>query len=145
MLKHRSVCLFGPEAAALPFAAPWAAVLEAMRHNLDVYWPGIAARREGLDFIADYWVEFAVSTLCRILTTLEVSKVVSKAEALERWHRRLPPRWWPLIDEARRLRHAPAAPSCYGSPTQRMEDARAFVAYVRDRADVDAAIARSMN
>lgn len=131
LLKHRSIPLLGPSGAALPFEVAWEEVRAAMRHNLDGYWAGKAARPHL--FLSDYWVGFAVATLCRILTTLEDGELVAKTAALARWRTRLPDRWRSLIDEAWRIRHDPRAPSRYRTRGGRMRATLAFVAYARER------------
>ncbi len=131
LLKHHGLALLGPPTTALPIAVAWEDVRRAMRDNLDGYWAAKAARP--YLFVSDFWVEFAVTTLCRILSTLEDGEIVAKTVALDLWRGRLPERWRPLVDEARRLRHDPAAPSRYRSRLGRARAALAFVAFARER------------
>lgn len=84
-------------------------------------------------FLSDYWVMMAVTTLCRILTTLEEGEIIAKSPALKRWRGRLPIRWHPLIDEAWRIRHHLQTPSLYSSLYKRMKETLAFIEYVRER------------
>jgi hypothetical protein len=134
MVKHRSLTLHGPEGSDLPFEVPWSDVVSAMRYNLEVYWAQKSNGRHALNFLADYWVEFAVSTLCRILTTLEDGEIVGKEHALARWRGRLDARWHPLLEDARRLRASSTQESPFRSRLTRMRETCAFVAYVRERA-----------
>lgn len=133
MIKHKGIRLLGPEPAALPFEVAWQDVLAAMRYNLDGYWAG-QAKRPHL-FLSDYWVDFAVTTLCRILTTIEDGEIIGKSAALTRWRSRLPERWRLLIDETWRVRHQPAegAPPLYRWPLERAHETLAFLAYARQR------------
>ena len=133
IVKHKGMRLLGPEPAALPFEIAWQDVLEAMRYNLDGYWAGQA--RHPYLFLSDYWVDFAVTTLCRILTTIEDGEIIGKSAALQRWRSRLPERWGLLIDEAWRVRHQPdtGAPSRYRWPLERAHETLAFLAYARQR------------
>jgi hypothetical protein len=153
MIKHKGIRLLGPEPAALPFEVAWQDVLETMRYNLDGYWAG-QAKRPYL-FLSDYWVDFAVTTLCRILTTIEDGEIIGKSAALTRWRSRLSERWGLLIDEAWRLRHQPGAgaraegesadaqrpqapaaegaPALYRWPLERAHETLAFLAYARQR------------
>ncbi|MCC6314450.1 MAG: DUF4111 domain-containing protein [Thermomicrobiales bacterium] len=133
LVARRGIVLRGPAASTLPLAATWEAVREAMRFNLEVYWPRRAVLPRGFVFLTDYWVDFGTSTLCRILTTLEDGEIVGKDAALARWRERLPDRWRPLIDEAARIRSDRAASMRYRGRRARMRDARAFVAYARER------------
>ena len=85
----------------------------------------------------DYWfdagVEFGVSNLCRVLTTIEDGEIISKSAALTRWRARLPDRWQPLLDEAWRIRHHLSQPSRYRHRWQRMQETLAFIEYGRAR------------
>ncbi len=130
-LHHDGHPLCGPPPSSLALPVSWAAVVDTMHGNLFGYWPRRAAHPT--HFLDDFWVEFAVSTLCRILTTLEDGEIVSKDAAMVRWATRLPPRWGRLLAEAQRLRHQPDAPSRYRSPDERGQDARAFLSYVQER------------
>lgn len=129
--RHQGIRLFGPEPSASPFDVTWEDVLAVMRYNLDGYWAG-KARRPHL-FLFDYWVTWAVATLCRILTTIEEGEIIAKSPALQRWRDRVPERWQPLIDEAWRIRHHPDKASLYRNRIQRMRETLAFMAYVRAR------------
>ena len=97
-VKNKSIRLLGPERSTIPFEVAWQDVLETMRDNLDGYWAS-KAKRPYL-FLLDGWIELAVTTLCRILTTIEEEEIITKLVALKRWRDRLPTRWRPLIDEA---------------------------------------------
>jgi hypothetical protein len=134
MVKHRGLTLLGPAGSGLSFEVPWSDVVSAMRYNLEVYWAQRSEGRHALNFLSDYWVEFAVSTLCRILTTLEDGEIVGKEHALARWRNRLDARWHPLLEDAHRIRSSSAEESPFRSRLARMRETRAFVAYVRERA-----------
>jgi hypothetical protein len=131
ILKHRGVCLLGVEREQLPFDYPWQQVLLTMRFNLDVYFAG--KLKHPYIYLSPLAVEFAVSNLCRILSTIEDGEIVSKSASLKIWRQRLPPRWQRLLDEAWRLRHHPEQPSLYRFPWARMRDMLAFIRYVRKR------------
>ena len=131
MLKHASYALFGPDRATLPLVVTWEEVVEAMHYNLDTYWAGKATTPEL--FQSDYWVVFAVTTLCRILSTLEEGEIIGKTPALTRWRDRVPSRFRALLDEAWRLRTHRPTPALYCSTEERMSDTVAFLAYVRQR------------
>jgi hypothetical protein len=102
-----------------------------MRDNLDGYWASNAKRP--YRFLLDGWIEFSVSTLCRILTTIEEEEIITKSAALKRWRNRLPTRWSLLIDEAWRIRHHLPIRSLYRSRFKRMREVLAFIEYVRER------------
>lgn len=130
-LKNKSICLLGPDRSTLPLEVAWQDVLETMRDNLDGYWASNAKRP--YRFLLDGWIEFSVSTLCRILTTIEEEEIITKSAALKRWRNRLPTRWSLLIDEAWRIRHHLPIRSLYRSRFKRMKEALAFIEYVRER------------
>jgi hypothetical protein len=130
-IHHLGLVLHGPHPASLALPGSWDAVEAAMHHNLVTYWPARAA--EPGRFLDEYWVQFAVTTLCRILTTLEEQRMETKDDAVERWALRLPPRWHQLLRETTRIRHASDRPSFYSEPESRARDVREFLVYVQRR------------
>lgn len=130
-IQHYGLVLHGSSLSSLVLRVSWNAVEAAMHHNLVAYWPARAT--EPGRFLDDYWVQFAVTTLCRILTTLEDHRMESKDSALERWALRLTPRWHLLLREASRIRHAPDCPSLYRTPELRAHDLQEFLAHVQCR------------
>lgn len=131
IIKHNGLRLLGPERAELPLAVTWDDVLSTMRFNLDVYFAN-RVKRPYL-YLHAGMVEFAVSNLCRILTTIEEGEIISKSESLLRWRDRLPERWQRLLDEAWRLRRHLDQPSLYRHRFQRMSETLAFIHYGRER------------
>ncbi len=131
ILQHRGICLLGVEREHLPLDYPWQQVLRTMRFNLDVYF----ARKLKRSYIyfSPVAVEFAVSNLCRIFSTIEDGEIVAKSAALKIWRQRLPARWHRLLDEAWRLRHHPAQPALYRFAWTRLRDTVAFIRYARER------------
>lgn len=130
-IHHQGLVLHGPPPETLLLPTSWDTVENAMRHNLVTYWPARAA--EPGRFLDEYWVQFAVTTLCRILTTLEAQQIVTKDAAVERWSHHLPPRWHRLLRETLRIRHTPTRPALYSMPESRAQDVQAFLAYVQRR------------
>ena len=130
-IHHLGLVLHGPPPASLALPASWDAVEVAMHDNLVNYWPARAA--EPGRFLDEYWVQFAVTTLCRILTTIEEQRMETKDEAVERWALNLPPRWHRLLRETQRIRHVPGRLSLYSAPEARARDVHAFLAYVQQR------------
>jgi predicted nucleotidyltransferase len=99
--------------------------------RLDViYVPVSRLGKSGLEAVA---VEFAVSNLCRIFSTIEDGEIVAKSAALKIWRQRLPARWHRLLDEAWRLRHHPAQLALYRFTWTRLRDTVAFIHYARER------------
>lgn len=132
IMKNKGICLYGLERSQLPLEVSWKDVLATMQYNLNDYWKGKAQKRPYL-FLSDYWIVFSVSTLCRILTTLEEGEIIAKSPALVRWRDSLPARWQPLVDEAWRIRRHLKQPPFYRNRVQRMRETLAFIAYMRER------------
>jgi predicted nucleotidyltransferase len=129
IIKNKGIRLLGPDCAALPLNVTWSDVLSAMDFNLNVYF----ARKvkHPYTYLHSGAVEFAVTNLCRILTTIEDGEIISKSASLPRWRDRLPVRWHTLIDEAWRIRHHAKTPSLYRSRIKRQRETLAFIEYVR--------------
>lgn len=140
ILKHKGICLLGVEREALPFDYEWRQVLLTMRFNLDVYFARQLKRF--YIYLHPSAVEFAISNLCRILSTIEDGEIVSKSASLKLWRTRLPARWRRLLDEAWRIRHREGLLPLYRGPLQRMLETVAFIHYVRERGgrSLDAAL-----
>ena len=88
IIKHNGLRLLGLERSELPLEVAWKDVLTTMRFNLDVYFAR-QAKRPYL-YLNDVAVEFAVTNLCLILTTIEEGEIISKSASLMRWRDRLP-------------------------------------------------------
>ncbi len=131
ILKHQGISLLGPESAALPLHVTWQDVLSDMRYNLNVY----VARKMKHPYVFwhDVAVEFALTNMCRILTTIEEREIISKSASLTRWRTRLPERWQPLLDEAWRIRHHLKQPPRYRHRLKRLRETLAFLHYGRER------------
>jgi hypothetical protein len=80
LLRDRGVVVAGDAPERLFAPVPFEAIREEMMFNLRSYWAG-KARRPYL-FLFDAWVDFAVTTLPRILHTLETGEIVPKRDAL---------------------------------------------------------------
>lgn len=133
ILRHNAISLAGPDRSELAFAYTWEQVLQTMRYNLDVYFAGKLKRP--YIYLSAVAVEFAITNLCRILTTIEDREIISKSASLKVWRERLPTRWQRLLDEAWRIRHQLPQRSLYRTRLQRMRETVAFIEYVRERGD----------
>ena len=131
IIKNNGIRLYGPDHSTLPLAVTWQDVLTTMRFNLDVYYARKIKRP--YIYLDNTAVEFAVSNMCRILTTIEEGEIISKSVSLTRWKQRLPERWQILLDEAWRIRHHLSRPSLYRFRFQRMRETLAFIQYGRER------------
>ena len=130
-IQHHGIRLLGPACDALPLDVAWQEVLTTMRFNLDGYFARKA--RQPYIFWFDAGVEFAVTNMCRILSTIEEGEIISKSAALTRWRTRLPERWQPLLDDAWRIRHRLGRPALYPHRLPRLRDTLAFIQYGRER------------
>ncbi len=133
LVQHKGIRVLGPERATLPLAVDWQEVLKTMDYNLNGYWAG-KSRKQPYLFLTDYWVVFAVSTLCRILSALEEGEIIAKSPALQYWRRKLPTRFQLLVDETWRIRHRSQKSSLYRFRLSRMNETLAFIRYMRERA-----------
>lgn len=134
-MKHHGIALLGPQSQELPFAVPWEEVLVDMEYNLNTYWAGnyvrLGAKNDAV--LDDYFVLFTVSTLCRILSTVEDRGIPTKLQALLVWRDRLPERYHRVMDETLRIRQHSGDPSLYSSPAGLREDMLAFMKYTIGR------------
>lgn len=131
LIRHKGIRLLGPGPSELSLEVTWEDVLATMHFNLEVYF--VRKAKRPYIYLYDAGVEFAVTNLCRILTTIEDSEIISKSASLERWRNRLPERWRLLLDEAWHIRHHLKWPPQYRSRLQRMRETLAFIRYVRER------------
>jgi len=131
IIKNKGLPLLGPETSDLPLEVAWRDVLSTMRFNLAVYFARNIKRP--YSYLYDTAVEFAVTNLCRILTTIEEGEIISKSTSLIHWRDRLPQRWQILLDEAWRIRHHLIQSSLYHNRFQRMSETLAFIQYGRVR------------
>lgn len=131
IIKNNGLRLLGPDCSTLPLQVTWQDVLTTMRFNLDVYYARKIKRP--YIYLDNTAVEFAVSNMCRILTTIEEGEIISKSLSLTRWKQRLPERWQMLLDEAWRIRHHIFRPSLYRFRFQRLRETLAFIQYGRER------------
>ncbi|WP_064094249.1 aminoglycoside adenylyltransferase domain-containing protein [Rossellomorea aquimaris] len=93
----------------LNYEISWKDVKEEMKYNLYSYWKGKIEKAPL--YVPNEWVEFAVSTLCRILITLEEERIVSKREALIKVRDRFNGRFSELIQKALSIREGKSGES----------------------------------
>ena len=132
LLRERGITLFGPTVGELPIVVSWDDVLAAMRANLTVEWDWSATEASPV-LAEDEEVFYAVATLCRILSTVEDGRIVSKGAAVEAWSDRVSDRWSQLLVAVRRLRGGPAEPGGYANVDERAREVQAFVGWARRR------------
>lgn len=127
VLREHGIALFGPPAAMLPPTVTWDDVLAAMRANLTRYWPAWLSAEGRIALRDDAAVVFAVTTLCRILTTVGRDAIVTKPAALAEWAGRVPAEWEPLLAETRRLLDRSAGEAGYPDADRRAEAVQRFI------------------
>jgi hypothetical protein len=96
VLKTRGISLIGNK--ELHYEIEWKDIHNEMHYNINRYWNRKLAKP--YLFLSDEWVEFTVSTLARILITLEEQRIVSKKEGIHRAAELVNPRWMSLLEEA---------------------------------------------
>ena len=133
LFREHGITLFGPPAGELPIVVSWDDVLAAMRYNLTIYWDWSATGTPSPALTDDEEVFYAVATLCRILSTVEDGRIVSKGAAVEAWSDRVSDRWLQLLGEARRLQGGPAEPGGYANVDERAREVQVFVGWARQR------------
>ncbi len=130
-LRERGVTLAGPEPGALVREVPPDALRNRMRLLIESFLPDLS-RWISLEQIA--WAQrYAVTTLCRMLYTLDTGEVASKQASLEWTTLALSPAWHDLIQHAlddRALGWDPDDPPRKGS----VEATTAFADYAKERA-----------
>jgi len=129
-MNGRGVTLAGPNPRDLVPEVPADALRSSMPALIESFLPDLFSWTS-LDVA---WSQrYAVTTLCRMLYTLETGEVASKPAALEWARRALSPEWQGLIERAladRTLGRDPDEPPGPGSA----EATRAFAEYAKVRA-----------
>lgn len=127
-LLNNGIGVNSPDIRFLKVRIPPEELVESMRHNLNIYWKSKLERR--LIFLTDYWVEFSVLTLCRIVYTLENQKVVSKCEAAKTVRESLPEQYRDVVSEALRIREGSGGKSVFRSVFSRRKAVLAFIRHI---------------
>lgn len=127
-LRQKGITICGVEAQQLPLATDWRDVLATMRYNVETYWAS-KAKKQYL-FLFDEWVEFAVTTLSRILYTVEHQSIIGKDQAVREMLDRLPEEWHPLLSEALRLRKDSTHSPLFSSRWKRAKRTAAFIQHI---------------
>ena len=129
-LRERGTTLAGLDPREFVAEVPADALRGSMRRLIESFLPGPAP----LDKFDNAWSQrYAVTTLCRMLYTLETAEIVSKQDALAWAKHALSLRWRDLIQQAlddRELGWRPDDPPRANS----VEATVAFAAYAKERA-----------
>lgn len=129
-LRECAVTLAGPDPRNVVAEVPAEALRGKMRRLVESFLPDLLS---WTSFDTAWSQRYAVSTVCRILYTLETGEVASKQASLEWAKRALDPAWRDLIRQAlddRALGWDPDDPPRAGS----VEATIAFAEYARERA-----------
>jgi aminoglycoside adenylyltransferase-like protein/nucleotidyltransferase-like protein len=129
-LRERGVTLAGPDPRALVGEVSADALRSRMRQLISSFLPDLFS---WTSFDIAWSQRYAVTTLCRMLYTLETGEVASKQVSLDWAKRTLIPAWHDLIQQAlddRALGWDPGDPPRGGS----VEAAIAFAEYAKGRA-----------
>lgn len=127
-LKNKGIAINSPEISTLGIEVSWDNVIKNMGYNLNGYWGKKVS--EKATFFTDYWIEFSVLTLCRILYTLEYKDITSKANATKKAMDILPNQFQNIINEALRIRKNFSVKSIYESTEKRAHEVKTFISYV---------------
>lgn len=135
LVKHHGWALLGPAPEELHLSTVWEDVIVDMDYNLNTYWArnyaGLSANKDIV--LDDYSVLYTISTLCRILSTIEDREIPTKPQALLLWRSRLPEHFYHIIDEALRISQLSSKETIYISPSELREDVLSFMEYVIER------------
>lgn len=95
-LRERGITLAGPDPRELVAEVPADALRSRMRRLIGSFLPDLSS---WISFDIAWAQRYAVSTLCRMLYTLETGEVASKRAALEWGRQALSPAWRDLIQQ----------------------------------------------
>jgi aminoglycoside adenylyltransferase-like protein/nucleotidyltransferase-like protein len=96
-LRERGIALAGPGPLQLVAEVPPDVLRRSMRPLIENFLPDLFT---WINFDTGWAQRYAVTTLCRMLYTLEAGEVASKPAALEWAKEALPPAWRDLIQQA---------------------------------------------
>ncbi|GKU24879.1 DUF4111 domain-containing protein [Clostridium folliculivorans] len=126
MLRNYGVAIKSPSISNLQLNIEWKNVITNMNYNINCYWKRKLENK--FIFITDYWIEFSILTLCRILYTFENNKITSKTEAAKfAANMMVNEKYKMIISEALRIRTGASKKSLYKGRVDRLRDARDFV------------------
>lgn len=127
-LKYFGIPINCSDTNSLSIEVAWCSIIENMNYNLNYYWKDKLS--ENNIFLEDEWIEFSVSTLCRILYTLENKAVTSKDKALEYAITIIPTEYSLIIKECLRLRKRNSDSSVYNSKFEREYSVKNFIKFI---------------
>lgn len=130
ILKEYGNVLQGTPIIELGIATKWEDVFNTLKYNINEYWYSKAKEIRGS--VSDEMVEFATTTICRILYSLDKKEIISKEIALENGIDTLPKRWKPLLMEGLRIRSSRQTESLFNTESLRAEACRHFVLYAHE-------------
>lgn len=128
LIEKYGIDVNGPEVKELNIHISWDQLLQNMDYNLNFYWKGKIRKR--FIFLTDYWIEFGVLSLCRILYTVKNREITSKCIAAKEEFNNIPDEYKLILKEALRIREDASGDSFYRSPFKREKEAKEFINYV---------------
>lgn len=99
ILDKYGFSIYGHEVESLSINLNLNDLRSQMNYNLNKYWLGKINENQEL-FLEDYWIDFGVLTICRIVYTLENREITSKLKAANYCLTRVDEKWKPIINEA---------------------------------------------
>jgi hypothetical protein len=130
ILKNHGIALVGPAPQELPFTIEWAALIMAIRQNLNSYWVQWTNRPTRLlMMLSDWGIQWAVLGVLRQFYSFRENTITTKVRAGEYALTCLPAHWHPLIQEALRIR-AGQARSAYSYRPTRTIEAISFLKFI---------------
>jgi len=127
ILKHHGITIKGKPVGELPLDVEWGDVEKTMRYNIEHYWK----EKKLQQFLDDEWVLFCVETNARTFCTMKFGDIVPKTEAMKQAKDHLGEDWYPVLDEALRLRGEQGSEPHFASTLMRAQTVVNFADHVR--------------
>jgi len=99
ILDKYGFSIYGQEGESLSIVLDFKDLISQMNYNLNIYWLGKINDNPEL-FLEDYWIDFGILTICRIIYTLENREITSKIKAADYLLARVDEKWKLIINEA---------------------------------------------
>ncbi|WP_165763880.1 nucleotidyltransferase domain-containing protein [Halalkalibacter urbisdiaboli] len=127
LLKNHGIQIMGPSISSLNVKVEWNNLFETMSYNINQYW--YQKSKKPYLFLFSDMVEFAVTTLCRIIYSLNNEAIISKDAAVKYVLYTFPDKWELLLRETIRIREFTNKHSLYSSKLKRANDCKEFIKY----------------
>ncbi|WP_066020785.1 MULTISPECIES: aminoglycoside adenylyltransferase domain-containing protein [Clostridium] len=125
-LKNYGVGVKSPSVDKLNIRISYKELLENIDYNLNCYW-GEKVKSK-IIFLSDYWVQFSVLAVCRILYFVQNKKELSKINSMDIIADYIPSEFRNIVLEAIRIKKH-SGKSIYSSRLKRQNDTKKFIKF----------------